>query len=108
VFEGLDISIGDQVVETDVVPQCGEPELGDAGWGGRNVLGEGSVVFFFLLCRSFLAGLNLFGGCGCFAIDNGASALVERFFGVRGTSSLTQDTPFCTADAAHSALPGHP
>jgi hypothetical protein len=61
-----------------MVSKCGQPELGDPGWGGGSILGQRGV-FFVLLGGSLFARLNLLFGSGGLAGDDRVSAFIVRF-----------------------------
>lgn len=75
-FERLDVAIGNELVQCNVIAKGGKPELGNTGRCGGDVFREGCVISVFLEV-DLLASLDLFGGGSSFAIDDVVAALVE-------------------------------
>ena len=78
VFKSLSVAICDDFAQTQVVSKRGKPELGDAGGGRGNILGQNGVIFV-ILDRSLFARIDLLSGCCGLSSDYGVSAFVEGF-----------------------------
>ena len=78
VFERAGVTISDQFRQTDVIPQCGEPELGYSPRNGRCRNGKWVLVCVVLggLCS---ASLELFCGGLRGGMNKCTSARIERF-----------------------------